>query len=248
MKKAVKGVASGNCWQLKYHYLDHGKRSSRSSCSPAAVALGPHAARGQEGYVIQLKTVRALGGSMHSKLRQIAILALLLTAPLGATAAGPTVADEPIYTVKPGDTLSIAVWKEPDLTGNAFLVRPDGTFTFPLVGQVDARGKGVVELQTLLTTRIKKYIADPVVTVSVQEIKGNKIYVIGQVTKPGEFIVNPRVNVMQALSMAGGTTPFASLKDIIILRRTPEGQQSALPFRYNDVAHGKDLQQNVDLQ
>jgi polysaccharide export outer membrane protein len=183
---------------------------------------------------------------MHSKLRQLAILALFLAAPLGAS--GASTADEPIYTVKPGDTLSIAVWKEPDLTGNAFLVRPDGTFTFPLVGQVDARGKGVVELQTLLTTRIRKYIADPVVTVSVQEIKGNKIYVIGQVTKPGEFIVNPRVNVMQALSMAGGTTPFASLKDIIILRRTPEGQQSALPFRYNDVAHGKDLQQNVDLQ
>ena len=180
---------------------------------------------------------------MHSKLRHFAILALLLSAPLAAAPG-----DEPIYTVKPGDTLSIAVWKEPDLTGNAFLVRPDGTFTFPLVGQVDARGKGVVELQTLLTTRIRKYIADPVVTVSVQEIKGNKIYVIGQVTKPGEFIVNPRVNVMQALSMAGGTTPFASLKDITILRRTPEGQQSALPFHYNDVAHGKDLQQNIDLQ
>jgi len=238
---AIAGSSSTITWITENRLADR-------HAPQAGVALGPHAAQGQQGYVIQLKSVRALGGSMHSKLRQFAILALLLTAPLGATAAGPTVADEPIYTVKPGDTLSIAVWKEPDLTGNAFLVRPDGTFTFPLVGQVDARGKGVVELQTLLTTRIKKYIADPVVTVSVQEIKGNKIYVIGQVTKPGEFIVNPRVNVMQALSMAGGTTPFASLKDIIILRRTPEGQQSALPFRYNDVAHGKDLQQNVDLQ
>ena len=180
---------------------------------------------------------------MRSKFRQIAFLAFL-----AATAGGVAHADDPAYTVKPGDTLAIAVWKEPDLTGNAFLVRPDGTFTFPLVGQIDARGKGVVELQTLLTTRIKKYIADPVVTVSVQEIKGNKIYVIGQVTKPGDFIVNPRVNVMQALSMAGGTTPFASLKDIMILRRTADGQQSALPFHYNDVVHGKDLQQNIDLQ
>jgi polysaccharide biosynthesis/export protein len=180
---------------------------------------------------------------MQSKLKQIAFLAVL-----AATTVEVAHADEPAYTVKPGDTLSIAVWKEPDLTGNAFLVRPDGTFTFPLVGQIDARGKGVVELQNLLTTRIRKYIADPVVTVSVQEIKGNKIYVIGQVTKPGDFIVNPRVNVMQALSMAGGTTPFASLKDIMILRRTPEGQQTSLPFHYNDVAHGKDLQQNIDLQ
>lgn len=151
------------------------------------------------------------------------------------------------YTVKAGDVLSVSVWKEPDLTSNTVLVRPDGTFSIPLVGQVDARGRGVLELQNLIAERLKKYIADPVVTVSVQEVKGNKVYVIGQVTKPGEFIVNPSVNVMQALSMAGGTTAFASLNGIIILRRTPAGQE-ALPFHYNDVAHGKELQQNVDLQ
>jgi polysaccharide export outer membrane protein len=156
-------------------------------------------------------------------------------------------ADELLYSVKAGDTLSIAVWKEPDLTSNAVLVRPDGTFSFPLVGQVDARGKNVQELQNLITERLKKYIAEPVVTVSVQEVKGNKVYVIGQVTKPGDFVVNPSVNVMQALSMAGGATAFASLNNIIILRRTPSGQ-IALPFHYNDVVHGKDLQQNVELQ
>ena len=156
-------------------------------------------------------------------------------------------ADEPHYTVKAGDILSIAVWKEPDLTSNAVLVRPDGSFSFPLVGQVDARGKSVQELQNLITERLRKYIADPVVTVSVQEVKGNKVYVIGQVTKPGEFVVNPSVNVMQALSMAGGATAFASLNNIIILRRSASGQV-ALPFHYGDVVHGKDLQQNVELQ
>jgi polysaccharide biosynthesis/export protein len=160
-------------------------------------------------------------------------------------ALGVAHADE--YTVKAGDTLAIAVWKEPDLTSNAVLVRPDGSFSFPLVGQVDARGKGVLELQTLVTERLRKYISDPVVTVSVQEVKGNKVYVIGQVAKPGDFVVNPSVNVMQALSMAGGTTAFASLNSIIILRNTPSGQV-ALPFHYNDVIHGKDLAQNVVLQ
>jgi len=160
---------------------------------------------------------------------------------LGAQSVAP--ADERPYTVKAGDVLAVAVWKEPDLTSNAVLVRPDGTFSFPLVGQVDARGKTVQELQNLITERLKKYIADPVVTVSVQEVKGNKVYVIGQVTKPGEFVVNPSVNVMQALSMAGGGTAFASLNNIIILRG-----QVALPFHYNDVVHGKDLQQNVELQ
>jgi polysaccharide export outer membrane protein len=168
--------------------------------------------------------------------------ALVILAVLGVAHA-----DEPLYMVKPGDTLSIAVWKEPDLTSHAVLVRPDGTFSVPLVGQVDARGKGVQELQNLITERLRKYIADPVVTVSVQEVKGNKVYVIGQVTKPGDFVVNPSVNVMQALSMAGGGTAFASLNNIIILRRTPSGQV-ALPFHYNDVVHGKDLQQNIELQ
>jgi polysaccharide biosynthesis/export protein len=151
------------------------------------------------------------------------------------------------YTVKPGDVLSIAVWKEPDLTSNAVLVGPDGSFSFPLVGQIDAHGKGVLELQNLISTRLKKYISDPVVTVSLEDIKGNVVYVIGQVTKPGNFVVNPDVNVMQALSMAGGTTAFASLNNIVVLRSTATGQ-TAIPFHYNDVAHGKDLQQNVLLQ
>jgi polysaccharide biosynthesis/export protein len=150
------------------------------------------------------------------------------------------------YTVKPGDTLTISVWKEPELQGPV-LVTPDGAFAFPLVGQVDARGKTVTDLQKVVTERLGKYISDPVVTVSVQDIKGNKVYVIGQVNKPGEFIVNPRVDVMQALSMAGGTTPFASLGNIIILRRSGS-QQEALKFDYTDLVKGRNLQQNIELR
>jgi polysaccharide biosynthesis/export protein len=156
------------------------------------------------------------------------------------------VAAQEAYTVKPGDVLSIQVWKEPDLQGPV-LVRPDGQFSFPLAGQVDARGKTVDELQKTVTDRLKKFISDPVVTVSVQEVKGNKVYVLGQVNKPGEFIVNPRVDVMQALSMAGGTTAFANLGNIVILRRNEAGQQS-LPFRYAEVSRGQNLQQNITLQ
>ena len=150
------------------------------------------------------------------------------------------------YTVKPGDLLSISVWKEPDLQKPA-LVRPDGSFSFPLVGEIDAKGKTVADLNKAMSQKLAKYISDPVVTVSIQEIKGNKVYVIGQVNKPGEFIMNPTVDVMQALSMAGGTTPFAALGDITVLRRTPTGKQS-LPFRYNDIIRGKRLDQNIDLQ
>jgi len=163
-----------------------------------------------------------------------------------AMATDNAMAQDANYTVKPGDVLSISVWKEPDLQRPA-LVRPDGSFSFPLVGEIDAKGKTVADLNKAMSTRLAKYISDPVVTVSIQEIKGNKVYVIGQVNKPGEFIMNPTVDVMQALSMAGGTTPFASLGDITILRRTPTGKQS-LPFRYNDVVRGKRLDQNIDLQ
>jgi polysaccharide export outer membrane protein len=180
------------------------------------------------------------------------LLVLPLAGALSATAAPPPpparpTAPDAAYTVKPGDILQISVWKEPDLQGPV-LVRPDGQFSFPLAGQLDARGKSVSELQQILTDKLRKYISDPVVTVSIQEIKGNKVYVIGQVNKPGDFVVNPRVDVMQALSMAGGTTPFAALGDIMILRRTDTGQQQALPFRYTDVVRGRNLDQNITLQ
>jgi polysaccharide biosynthesis/export protein len=173
------------------------------------------------------------------------VLAGAAVAAPPATSGGPP--QDVAYTVKPGDTLSVSVWKEPDLQGPV-LVRPDGMFSFPLAGQMDARNKTVGELQTELTTKLKKFISDPVVTVSIQEIKGNKVYVIGQVQKPGDFVVNPRVDVMQALSMAGGATPFAALGDIMILRRTDTGQQQALPFKYTDVVRGRNLQQNIILQ
>jgi polysaccharide export outer membrane protein len=166
----------------------------------------------------------------------------LMTNPAVAAAPDDTVA----YAVKPGDLLQISVWKEPELQ-RPVLVRPDGAFSFPLAGEVDARGRSVADLQKQLTERLKKFISDPVVTVSVQEVRGNKVYVIGQVNKPGEFIVNPSVDVMQALSMAGGTTAFASLGNIVVLRRT-NGQQTALPFRYTEIIKGKDLSQNIQLQ
>lgn len=168
----------------------------------------------------------------------VVLASLAQTCPIAAQEAG--------YTVKPGDLLAISVWKEEALQGDV-LVTPDGAFAFPLVGQVDARGKSVTELQKILTDRLVKYISDPVVTVSVREIRGNKVYVIGQVNKPGEFIVNPRVDVMQALSMAAGTTAFASLSNIIILRREG-GKQAALNFDYTDVAKGRNLDQNIELR
>jgi polysaccharide export outer membrane protein len=150
------------------------------------------------------------------------------------------------YEVQPSDLLQISVWREPELTQQV-LVRPDGAFSFPLAGDISAVGKTVEELRLELIERLSRFIPDLVVTVSVLEIRGNKIYVIGQVNQPGEFIMNPRVDVMQALSLAGGTTAFASPNSIFVLRRT-NGEQQRLPFNFDAVLRGRDLDQNVLLR
>lgn len=150
------------------------------------------------------------------------------------------------YLVKPGDTLVISVWKEEDLL-HEVIVRPDGGFSFPLAGDVTAAGRTVEMIRIELTSKLTRYIPDLVATVMVTAFDGNNIYVIGQVTNPGAFVMNPRVDVMQALSLAGGTTPFAELNDIKILRRKG-AVQSVLQFRFNDVARGRNLEQNILLE
>ena len=177
----------------------------------------------------------------HNKI--IALLIVLLTSsPLALAQSEPSKG----YLIQPGDVLEVSVWKEEDLQREV-LVRPDGQISFPLVGDIDANGKTVSDLRAEITDRLQKYIPNLVVTVTVARIMGKKIYVIGQVNNPGEFVVNPAVDVMQALSMAEGTTPFAKLGDIVILRRDSNGRQSATPFRYNEVANGRSLGQNIML-
>jgi polysaccharide export outer membrane protein len=149
------------------------------------------------------------------------------------------------YALQPGDVLAVSVWKEPDLQGEV-LVRPDGGISFPLVGNIDASGKSVEQLGEEISARIAKYLSDPVVTVSLKQMLGNRIYVLGKVNKPGEFVVNRYVDVLQALSMAGGVNPFADRNKIQVLRRGDSGQIS-IPFSYDAVEKG-DLKQNILLQ
>lgn len=183
---------------------------------------------------------------MASKQSSLWSILVIMFCSVNTTGAQENVAAGEAYEVQPGDVLFISVWKEPELQKEV-LMRPDGAFTFPLAGEIAARDKTVEDLRIELTSRLSRYIPDIVVTVSVTQINGNKVYVIGQVNDPGEFIVNPRVDVMQALSMAGGTTPFADLKNIRILRRS-DGKQTALEFRYDDVIRGRRLEQNIVLE
>lgn len=150
------------------------------------------------------------------------------------------------YRINPGDLLEVSVWKEIDLQ-RTVLVRPDGAFSFPLGGDIVAVGRTVEAIRRELTQKLETFIPDLVVTVTVEAIGGNKVFVLGQVRNPGEIVMNPQIDVMQALSIAGGTTPFAQLNNIRILRRE-NGSQQILEFRYNDIVKGQNLSQNILLR
>jgi polysaccharide biosynthesis/export protein len=161
-------------------------------------------------------------------------------------AAGAAHAQTPDYRLQAGDQIEISVWGEMDLQRTVML-RPDGKFSFPLAGEIAAAGRSAADLQDEMTKKLVPYIPEAVVTISVTGIEGNRIYVIGQVNKPGAFVMNPQLSVLQALSLAGGTTPFAKLNDIIVIRGRGSDQQ-VMRFGYGDISQGRNLGQNVQLQ
>lgn len=176
-----------------------------------------------------------------------AAYALLITFfPVSAPAQDVAGAQPEGYLINAGDQLDISVWKEADLQ-RAVLVRPDGGFSFPLAGDIQAKGRTAADIEQELISRLLRYIPEVVLTVTVTDVRGNQIYVIGQVARPGAFVMNPVVDVVQALALAGGATPFASLKDIRILRRE-NGVQQAMKFDYTAVTSGRSLAQNILLQ
>ena len=146
----------------------------------------------------------------------------------------------------PEDVLFISVWKDEHLTREA-VVRPDGMISFPLVGDLPAEGRTVDDLRADLVKRLSRYIPNANVTVAVTKVLSYKVYVVGRVTKPGEYLVGHYTDVLQALSLAGGLTPFAAENDIKIIRRV-NGEQRVFLFRYSDVRKGRDLDQNILLQ
>jgi len=150
------------------------------------------------------------------------------------------------YLVQPGDTLQVTVWKEQELQGEV-LVRPDGGLSFPLAGDLEAAGHTVDEIRKALQSRLVKYIPDPVVTVVVKKADGSRIFVVGKVNRPGDFQLYGPIDVMQALSLAGGTTPYADVNGIRVLRRVG-GRQEVYRFHYDDVLRGRDLSQNILLR
>lgn len=174
----------------------------------------------------------------------------LLVASTMLTSVAPVMAlaVDADYKLNPGDVLQITVWKEEGLDRET-LVLPDGTIAFPLVGTLKAAGKTASQVQDELKDGLQKSIPDAPVTVVVKDALGNVVDVIGQVTKPGEFVAGHPLTVMQALSMAGGLTPYASEKRISIVRHNRDGKDEHLEFPYyEDILDGKNLDKDIVLQ
>jgi polysaccharide export outer membrane protein len=146
------------------------------------------------------------------------------------------------YVIGLGDVLRITVWKEPDLTGDV-TVRPDGMITVPLLGDVSAAGRVPGQLAGALVTELQRYVEMPRVTISVTQATSARIYVVGQMMRPGEFPLAGRMSVLKALALAGGFREFAKPEDIVIVRE----DQTVIPFNYKRVSEGKDVSQNVLL-
>lgn len=163
-----------------------------------------------------------------------------------ARSAPTAVSAEPRYQLGPEDVVLVSVWKDEHLTREV-VVRPDGMISFPLIGDVRATGRTVEELRVDIATQLSRYIPNPHVSVAATQLQSYKIYVMGRVNKPGEYLVGHYTDVLQALSLAGGLTPFASENNIKIIRRG-RGDERVFLFRYGDVKKGEDLKQNILLQ
>jgi polysaccharide biosynthesis/export protein len=163
-----------------------------------------------------------------------------------ASPAAKAATQDPNYTIGPQDVLDISVWKEPELT-RSVPVRPDGKISLPLLNDVQAAGLTPSQLAAQITTSLKKFVTEPQVTVIVTAINSQRVFIIGEVLRPGAFPLLPGMTVLQALSSAGGFTQFASLGKIYVLRNE-NGKQAKYPFNYKAAINGKQVDQNFTLK
>jgi polysaccharide export outer membrane protein len=154
--------------------------------------------------------------------------------------------EDSTYVIGPEDQLDINVWREPEVS-RVVPVRPDGKISLPLLNDVQVAGLTPMQLQAVITEGLKKFITGPQVTVIVIQINSRRIYVMGEIARPGAFPMLPNMTVLQALSTAGGFSQYAKLSAIYLLR-TENGRQVTYPFNYKEVIRGQKPEQNIALK
>ncbi|MEW6730713.1 MAG: polysaccharide biosynthesis/export family protein [Acidobacteriota bacterium] len=160
------------------------------------------------------------------------------------TAAGPI--DDNDYVIGPEDVLTVFVWKEPELT-QTLAVRPDGKISLPLLNDLVASGHTTLELKEQIRTGLKQYIAEPTVTVIVQSARSRKAAIIGEVGRPGAYLLNGPTNLLHLISMAGGFRDFAATDKVSVMRQE-NGKTIKYKFNYREFLKGKNLEQNIELK
>jgi polysaccharide biosynthesis/export protein len=172
--------------------------------------------------------------------------------PAPATPAAATRTDMPTgvptadYVIGPDDVLNIVVWRDKDISGDV-AVRPDGKISLPLLNDVQAAGLTPEQLRKQLTDAASKYIEAPEVTVIVKAINSRKVFITGQIARPGPYTLNAPTTVLQLIAVAGGVAEYADSKNIIIMRNE-NGKPVSHKFNYKDVVRGRKLQQNIELK
>jgi len=164
--------------------------------------------------------------------------------PSPASAPSP---NDGAYIIGPDDLLAINVWKEPEVS-RSLPVRSDGRISLPLIGDVQAAGQTPRQLQEEISRKLQSYISEPDVAVIVQEARSHRFNVLGQVNRPGAYLLTNTTTVLDAIAVAGGFKDFAKQKSIYVLRQNPDGTQARLHFNYKDVVKGKNIEQNIRLQ
>jgi polysaccharide export outer membrane protein len=167
--------------------------------------------------------------------------------PADPVQAASKKAGDDSFVIGPDDVLAVNVWKEPDIS-RSVPVRSDGKITLPLVGELQAGGQTPRQLQMEIATKLRNYISEPEVTVMVQEIRSQRFNVLGQVAKPGSYLLSNSARVLDAIAVAGGFRDFAKKKSIYVLRPTADGGQARLSFNYANVIKGKNVEQNIELK
>lgn len=151
------------------------------------------------------------------------------------------------YLIGPGDVLEIMVWQEPELS-RTVRVRLDGKISLPLADEIQAAGNTPMQVKHLITAALSRFVDAPAVYVMLQENRSKRIYVVGKVTRPGEYPMEKEMTLLQAISMAGGFADWASKGDIIVMRKGPQGQQVRIRADYQRAVSGRDIEQNIVLE
>jgi polysaccharide export outer membrane protein len=194
--------------------------------------------------VVVLLALCTYAGSQQ--MAETAAKSLDKTKPAPVTTKPAQVLPQTEYTIGAGDVLHVDVWQEPEVSQNA-VVRPDGNISLPLINEVSVNGMTPLEIQNLIAQKLKSFVNNPKVTVTVTEIHSKRAFITGEVTRPGEYSLNTQITVLQLIAQAGGFTAFAKTESIVLLR-TVNGKQQRLRFKYKEVLHGKNTEQNIAIQ